>query len=849
MIPSSNVRISSSASVDTTQRTGGSSDFHQRSEQPTQRSSHSLGSLGKRFRKKLGKLLHIGTPSGSRPNASAAASGTATTAAAATPAPAMATPAAPRPASRNSLGAQLERARQEEKAAGKKPMTQDSASDEPSTSGSAEKEPKASNKPRTRLLSGGVHELVTTRPLKKMPVKLESVPEDHFIDPPLAPKTSEGLDRELAASLPKPKTTAKGEQSTADKTPRSEASPSQSPATTVSEIEEVGEDIDLHGISLQDGKSPEQDEQAVKSALRESRRDGARLQGGDGLGRSISDQLAPTGDRPLANEPGPKLSRSNAGRFNHGTELLERTNDPKRPLSLDREGQLQVGRMDPPALTDIVQSKLKTADNSFVALHSESGANGHEHVLLDNKGNLLHLKQSDTATTLLRSSQTSDAHPFLKDFTDAAPQLRNQNGSLGLYGQDTQIGKAILDAPGKAQFSQLTGVHEDHNGQQLRLHDDKLYRFDPATKGWQAHPQLAGQTFSALSTQGDGKTYGLTDQAVVDLSSPEHRRYPATNIKAFSVSREGEAALLQVKDDKQSLGLLDLNARPTTPRIDVKLADDADVTSIALTKDALLLSDTQGRLYRVDRQQLGEDRSELSLTAEQAIAHPKVNLGVTHHTEALIGDDKGQVHALVKDPVGHTHAFPIDTASGSLKAGWNLTDAMVLNNTRGLPSVTPTPSNTFDLGRLGKVGLDNQQVQRWDAATRAWGHTEIKDVSHLSIGLDSRAYMLQNGTLKKLDVSQAPAAQSFGRDYALSQATQTTQVSAGSAIAGLEGRTITSFAMVNPEHFVALDDTGKLTRPPQKRPADRADHRGPEWLDQVPGAGPAFGPVRPERSR
>ncbi|WLG88016.1 AvrE-family type 3 secretion system effector [Pseudomonas cucumis] len=744
-------QMSSSSSVDAAQRTGGSSDFHQRAEQPTQRSSHSLGSIGKRFRKKLGKLLHIGTPSGSRPNASAAASGTITTAAAATPAPAMATPAAPRPASRNSLGAQLVAARQQEKLDGKKPVTQGPANDEPSTSGSAEKEPQASNKPA-----------------------------------------------------------AKGEQTVTDK----KTSPSQSPATTVSEIEEVGDDTGLHGISLQDGKTPEQDEQAVKSALRESRRDGARLQGGDGFGRSINDQLAPTGERPLANEPGPKLSRSNAGRFNHGTELLERTHDPKRPLSLDHEGQLQVGRMDPPALADIVQSKLKTADNSFVALHSESGANSHEHVLLDNKGNLLHLKQSDTATTLLRSSQTSDAHPFLKDFTDAAPQLRNQNGSLGLYGHNTQIGKEILDAPGKAQFSQLTGVHEDHNGQQLRLHDDKLYRFDAATKGWQAHPQLAGQTFSALSTQGDGKTYGLTDQAVVDLSSPEHRRYPATNIKAFSVSREGEAALLQVKDDKQSLGLLDLSTRPATAltaSIDVKLADDADVTSIALTKDALLLSDTQGRLYRVGRQQLGGDRSELSLTPEQAITHPDVKLGVTHQAQALIGDDKGQVHALVKDPAGHTHAHPVDTASGSLKAGWNLTDAMVLNNTRGLPGVTPTQSNTFDLGRLGKVGLDNQQVQRWDAATRSWGHTEIKDVSHLSIGLDSRAYMLQNGTLKKLDVSQAPAPQSFGRDYALSQATQTTKVSAGSAIAGLEGRTITGFAMVNPEHFVALDDTGKLT--------------------------------------
>ncbi|EJM64599.1 Pathogenicity factor, partial [Pseudomonas sp. GM50] len=77
MIPSSNVRTSSSGSVDAAQRTGGSSEFHQQSEQPTQRSSHSLGSIGKRFRKKLGKLLHIGTPSSSRPNTSAAASGTA----------------------------------------------------------------------------------------------------------------------------------------------------------------------------------------------------------------------------------------------------------------------------------------------------------------------------------------------------------------------------------------------------------------------------------------------------------------------------------------------------------------------------------------------------------------------------------------------------------------------------------------------------------------------------------------------------------------------------------------------------------------------------------------------------
>jgi hypothetical protein len=827
--------------VDAAQRTGGSSEFHQQSEQPTQRSSHSLGSIGKRFRKKLGKLLHIGTPSSSRPNTSAAASGTAASTAA--NAPAMATPAETRPLRRNSLGTQLERARQQEiAAAGKKPLTQGQTpisptSDEASTSGSTGKASKELTKPLPKLMNHETFELVMSQPYRakpkqRMKVKMESVPEDASNTPSVPFRSKSDLDNALARSTPEPKKVAQQAPEPKpvdtdgakpdDAGPQhqtTQASTSGTSASGVSEIEEIGEDTGLHGFSEEDhsptGKTPEQDEQAIKSALKESRREGGRMQGGDGLGRSINDQLAQTTRAPsLTNEPGPKLSRSNAGRFDHGTELLERQNNPKRPLSLDRDGQLQVGRMDPPALADIVQSKLKTANNSFVALHSESGADSHEHVLLDNKGNLLHLKQSDTATTLLRSSQTSDAHQFLKDFTDAAPQLRNQNGSLGLYGQNTQIGKEILSAPGKAQFSHLTGVHEDHNGQQLRLHDDKLYRFDPATKGWQAHPELAEQTFSALSTQGNGKTYGLTDNAVVDLSSEGPRQYPASNIKAFSVSREGEAALLNVKDDKQSLGLIDLSANPATAltaSIDLKLADDADITSIALTKDALLLSDTQGRLYSVDRQQLSDGRTELSLTPEQAITHPDVNLGVTHHAEALIGDDQGQVHAMIKDPAGHTHALPVDTASGSLKAGWNLTDAMVLNNTRGLPSVTPTQSNTFDLGRHGKVGLENQQVQRWDAATRAWGHTEIKDVSHLSIGLDSRAYMIQDGTLKKLEVSQAPAPQSFGRDYALSQATQTTQVSAGSDIAGLEGRTITGFAMINPEHFVALDDTGKLT--------------------------------------
>ncbi|WP_260954398.1 AvrE-family type 3 secretion system effector [Pseudomonas citri] len=815
MIPSTNVRTASSGSVDTAQRTTGGSEFHQRPEQPTQRSSHSLGSIGKNFRKKLGKLLHIGTSSSSRPNAAAATSAAAATAA---PTPQTATPSSARPGRANlkagSLGAILENERRQEKLAGKKPATQpqtssSTASDEASTS-TAGKTPKAPTKPLPKLMDHETFELVMSQPYRakpkqRMKATLESIPEGSESVPPVPHRSKSDLDRILAQSTPQPKATA--------------AQPAGASSGSTSEIEEVGDDTPLHdtdeGIHPATGKTLKEDEDAIKSATRETRRGTGRMQGGDGLGPSINDLLAPTGDaRVQTNEPGPKLSRSQGGHFTHGTELLERMSDPKKPLNLDSEGQLHVGRMEPAALADIVQSKLRTADNTFVALHSESGSNSHEHALLDNKGNLLHLKQSDTATTILRSSQTSDAHPFLKDFTDAAPQLRNENGTLGLYGQNTRIGKEILDAPGKAQFSHLTGVHEDHNGQQLRLHNDKLYRFDPASKAWQAHPDLAEQTFSALSTQGNGRTYGLTDKAVVDLSSPDNRHYPAANIKAFSVSREGEAALLHIKDDKQSLGLIDLNTSPAAPLtagIDLKLADDAQASSIALTKDALLLSDTQGRLYSVDRQQLGDDRTELSLTAEQAIAHPEAELGVTHRTEALIGDDKGQAHALVKDQVGHTHAFPVDTANGSLKAGWNLTDALVLNNTKGLPSVTPTPDNTFDLGRDNKVGLDKQQIQRWDVATRSWGHTDIKDVSQLSIGLDSRAYMIQDGTLKKLEVSQAAAPQAFGRDYALAQATQTTSISVGSDIAGLKGRNVTAFAMVNGERFVALDDTGKLT--------------------------------------
>ncbi|WP_085707629.1 AvrE-family type 3 secretion system effector [Pseudomonas sp. B35(2017)] len=500
----------------------------------------------------------------------------------------------------------------------------------------------------------------------------------------------------------------------------------------------------------------------------------------------------------------PRLNRSNAGRFDSHSERIQRQPTPEPPsagIRLDAKGKPEFQHFQPSAVGDLLQNALGQSGQRYQAQHS--AGDGRNHLLLDRQGHLLHVKQTPTALVTVRSSR---AEGPVADKAAAAP-------GLTLEGNAAKVGDgAPLPTLGRAQLGHLTGIHEDDAGQTLRLHDGKLYELDRASATWQqpateAEPAM----FSQLSRQGNGHLYGQSGDNLVNLT--DHDAVPLTvaDLKAFSVNNEGIAASLSGEKSQtlQFTQLADHTAKSMTLELN---GGSAEPKHIGLTEDRLFVSDTEGRLYSVGREEIDDDATTLKLQPDRRFQPPGEPLGGSRQVSGFLPGDDGSLHVLVGDKAGHAHSHPLDEQHPALEHGWNLSDALVLDNRRGLPGAeAPTPAATFDLERSGRIGLSDGRVQSWDSARQDWKDTGIKDVTQLQRGTDSKAYLLQDGKLHKLDVSAKFESVAVSDGHALNRPPRSTDVALGDALPGLTDRHITAFAMLNDKQFVALDDHNRFT--------------------------------------
>ncbi|MBV4458461.1 AvrE-family type 3 secretion system effector [Pseudomonas sp. COR58] len=502
----------------------------------------------------------------------------------------------------------------------------------------------------------------------------------------------------------------------------------------------------------------------------------------------------------------PRLNRSNAGRFDSHSERIQRQATPEPPsagISLDAKGKSKFQHFQPPAVGDLLQNALGQPSQRYQAQHS--AGDGQNHLLLDLQGHLLHVKQTPTALVALRSSQ-AEGPVTDKASASAAP-------GLTFEGNAAKVGEgAPLPTLGRAQMGHLTGIHEDSAGQTLRLHDGKLYELDRASATWQ-QPETEAEpaTFSHLASQGDGKLYGQSGDNLVDLTDHDAAPLTVADLKAFSVNNEGIAASLSGEKSQtlQFTQLSDHTAKSMTLELN---GGSAEPKHIGLTEDRLFVSDTEGRLYSVGRGEIGDDETTLKLQPDLRFQPPGEPLGGTRQAAGFLHSDDGSLHVLVGDKAGHSHSHPLDEAHPALGRGWNLSDALVLDNRRGLPGAeAPTPAATFDLDRSGRIGLSDGRVQSWDSTLQDWKDTGIKDISQLQRGIDSKAYLVQDGKLHKLDVKPKYESVAVNDTHALNRPVRTTDVALGDALPGLTDRHVTAFAMLNDKQFVALDDNDRFT--------------------------------------
>lgn len=562
------------------------------------------------------------------------------------------------------------------------------------------------------------------------------------------------------------------------------------------------------------GSASSADEEAAINAARRTRLSDGRLQGSDGMRQSMlrPDPNQASGSGTKTNEtdtpaslPRPALSRSGAGRFDLTENGLVRGAQPRETVTLSADSRPDFSAFSTSGVAPLLNDILAKPGQTYLAHQSRPGVHGHQ--LLEPNGHLLHLAHDDSALVLIRSSKQT-----LETTSTPAPAVSLQREGDQLH-IDTRSGRQTQALPGKAYMAHLTGVHHRSDGEHLRVHEDRLYQFDPSSSRWKAPEGTEELTFNHLSTGGNGSIYAKSDDVVVDLSSPLMPHIEANDLTSFSIAPDNTAALLSGKET-QTVVLADMSPGIDGPRSKKTRTLELDggqaqASAIGLSAGRLFVADTQGRLYSTERSAFENDESPLRLMPEQE----NYRLADQHHSvSGFISGDDGRVHALIKNRQGEVHSHALDEAGARLESGWNLSGALVLDNVRGLTvPAAPAAADRLNLDRSGLVGLSGGRIQRWEATAQCWKDAGIKDIDRLQRGADSNAYVLKGGKLLKLDVSPQHPNLPFSANTALHPTPRSTKVAMGKEIEGLDNRVITAFAMVSEKQFVALDDQNRLT--------------------------------------
>ncbi|WP_223112798.1 AvrE-family type 3 secretion system effector [Pseudomonas syringae] len=509
------------------------------------------------------------------------------------------------------------------------------------------------------------------------------------------------------------------------------------------------------------------------------------------------------------------LERSDGGRFTFKDEQLVRNAPPQGTLKLGADGKPDFSAFSTPGMAALLSDILAEAGQTYLAHQSTHGVQGHQ--LLQANGHLLHLVQDDSSLVLFRSS--AETVP-VKGKKPPSVQLERTDGHIHIATPGTRKSQEL---PGKAHTAQITDVYQTTRGDRLRVHEDRLYQLDPASARWRPSEGMEDIAFNSLALGGNGSVYAKSDDVVVDLSSPFMPHVEVNDLTSFSVAPDNTAALLS-GTETQTVLLTDMSPviGGLTPKRTRTLELDggqAQAAAIGLSANRLFVADTQGRLYSAERSAFENDDLTLRLMPEQTgYTLADQPMGGHHSVTGFISGDDGRLHALIKNRQGEVHSHALDEQGATLQSGWNLTNTLVLDNTRGLPMPpAPAPANRLNLDRSGLVGMSEGRIQRWDATPQCWKDAGIKDIDRLQRGADSNAYVLKGGKLLKLTVTPSHPNQAFDHNTALAQTARSTKVEMGKEIEGLDGRMITAFAMVSDNCFVALDDKNCLT-------AHRKDH-------------------------
>jgi hypothetical protein len=344
----------------------------------------------------------------------------------------------------------------------------------------------------------------------------------------------------------------------------------------------------------------------------------------------------------------------------------------------------------------------------------------------------------------------------------------------------------VVESPGRAHLGSVSAVQTTLDGQQFRLDGDRLFRFESLTLSWM-HDADA-RAFSRIGLTNEGQLL-KTPKGVADSSA--HGR------TTVQLNQAREASLVHVQGG---------NVQAVQP-VD-ELGAPVQLARIGLSGNALYGATTDGELVQAD---LRIARDQQLPMVRQPLESLERALKGAVSVEGFFHDDAGQLNAQVRDARQQLHSVPLGDAN-TLRPQWNLSDVLVKGIEKGLPLPSQHAlAAAVDLGQRGKVALDAGNLLTWDAAAQRWQDTVQPGVEHLERGLDGRAYVLQEGQLKAVAISQVrdPLMEGASHDLAALPAPRP-QVSLDEVLAGDSQRRITGFAVADGRNFVTVDQTNQL---------------------------------------
>lgn len=342
------------------------------------------------------------------------------------------------------------------------------------------------------------------------------------------------------------------------------------------------------------------------------------------------------------------------------------------------------------------------------------------------------------------------------------------------------------DGPGRAHLGSVSAIQTTAEGQQFRLDGARLFRFEPLTLSWK--PDADARAFSRIGLSKEGEL----------LKTPE----------AFAdSSAQGRTTVLLSQDrDISVVHLQGVGAQTVRPVDESGLP--VQLMRIGVSGNALFGATTDGELVRADLRMARDDK--LPMVRQTVDALERALKGAVN-VEGFFHDDAGQLNAQVRDARLQLHSVPLSDGH-ALSPQWNLSDVLVKHIEKGLPLPSlQALASAVDLGQRGKIALDAGNLLTWDATAQRWENAGQPGIEHLACGLDGRAYVLQEGQLKAVAISQVrdPLIEGASHDLVALPAPRP-HVSLGEVLAGDSQKPVTGFAVADGRNFVTVNQDNQL---------------------------------------